>query len=54
MPEKSYINDQENLIGLKNGHIEGLKKIGEENIVMKHGQQVCVQKGPKINAKWEI
>ena len=35
-PEKSYINDQENLIGPKNGHIEGLKKIGEENVVMKH------------------
>ena len=35
-PEKSYINDQENLIGPKNGYIEGLKKIGEENVVMKH------------------
>ena len=35
-PEKSYINDQENLIGPKNAYIEGLKKIGEENVVMKH------------------
>lgn len=37
MPEKSYINDQENLIGLKNGNIEDLKKIDEANVVMKHG-----------------
>ena len=27
----------EYLIGLKNGYIEGLKKISEENVVMKHG-----------------
>lgn len=37
MLKKGCINDQESLIGPKNGYIVGLKKIGEKNVVMKHG-----------------
>ena len=40
MPKKGCINDQESLIGTNNGYIEGLKKIGEENVIMKHSLQV--------------
>lgn len=36
MPEKDYISDHERLLRLENGYIESLKKIDEENIVMKH------------------
>lgn len=45
MPMKGCINDQESLIRLKNGYIEGLKKINEENVVMKHGLSLCVKEG---------
>ena len=44
MSEKDSINDQERLLGLENGYIEGLKKISEEDVVMKHGLQVFVRK----------
>ena len=44
MPLNGCINDQESLIGLKNGYIEGLKKISEEDAVMKHGLRVIVRK----------
>ena len=44
MSEKDCINDQERLLGLENGYIEGLKKIGEEDVVMKHGLRVFVGK----------
>ena len=55
MPLNGCINDQESLIGLKNGYIEGLKKISEENVVMKHGLQVFVRKRvKKIYEKWPI
>lgn len=55
MPMKGCINDQEILIGLKNGYIEGLKKISEENVVMKHGLQFFVRKRvKKIYEKWVI
>ena len=36
MLEKNYISDQERLLRPENGYIEGLKKIDEENIAMKH------------------
>ena len=55
MPMNGCINDQESLIGLKNGYIEGLKKISEENVVMKHGLRVFVRKRvEKIYEKWAI
>ena len=55
MPLNGCINDQESLIGLKNGYIEGLKKISKENVVMKHGLQVFVRKRvKKIYEKWPI
>ena len=55
MPLNGFINDQESLIGLKNGYIEGLKKISEENVVMKHGLRVFVRKRvKKIYEKWPI
>ena len=55
MPMNGCINDQESLIGLKNGYIEGLKKIKEENVVMKHGLRVFVRKRvKKIYEKWAI
>ena len=47
MPMNGCINDQESLIGLKNGYIEGLKKISKENIVMKHDLRVFVRKRVK-------
>ena len=47
MPMNGCINDQESLIGLKNGYIEGLKKISKENVVMKHGLRVFVRKRVK-------
>ena len=48
MSEKDSINDQERLLGPENGYIEGLKKIGEEDFIMKHGLWVFVHKrGPK-------
>ena len=52
MPMNGCINDQESLIGLKNGYIEGLKKISEENVVMKHGLRVFVRK--RVKKKWEM
>ena len=54
MPKKGYINDQEMLLWPENGYIKGLKKISEENIIMKHDLQVFVHKSPKINEKLTI
>ena len=42
--KKGRINDQQRLLGLDNGYIEGLKKINEENIIIKHGLRVFVRK----------
>ena len=44
MPKKGYINDQEMLLGLENGYIEGLKKNDEEKIVM-NSLRVFVHRG---------
>ena len=54
MPKKGYINDQERILWPENGYIKGLKKISEENIIMKHDLQVFVHKSPKINEKLTI
>ena len=54
MPKKGYINDQEMLLWPENSYIKGLKKISEENIIMKHDLQVFVRKSPIINEKWTI
>ena len=42
--EKDYISDQERLLRPENGYIEGLKKIDEENVAMKHSLRVYVRR----------
>ena len=44
IPEKDYISDQERLLRPENGYIEGLKKIDEENVAMKHSLRVYVRR----------
>ena len=44
IPEKDYISDQEGLLRQENGYIEGLKKIDEENVAMKHSLRVYVRR----------
>ena len=43
--EEGYINDQDRLLWLENGNIEGEKKIGEEDIMMKNDLWVFVHRG---------
>nr|POF20531.1 hypothetical protein CFP56_69116 [Quercus suber] len=44
MLEKDYISDQERLLRPENGYIEGLKKIDEDNAVIKNSLRVSVRR----------
>ena len=41
---RKAIRAKERLLGPKNGYIEGLKKFGKEDVIMKHGLRVSVHR----------